>query len=141
MPASPTGVAAWMPEYWACSSPYAWPGNVRQLHNVLRTAVVMAGAQQLITREHLPDDFLEDVHRHRRAGTALAAAAAAPVAAPAAAASAMGAMAAWATGTPLAEPTPRPAVPPAAPVTPVSLEELELRAIAAAVDEAGGKIW
>ena len=52
----------------------------------------------------------------------------------------MGAMAAWATGMPPAEPTPRPAVPPAAPVTPVSLEELELRAIAAAVDEAGGNI-
>jgi transcriptional regulator of acetoin/glycerol metabolism len=119
---------------------YTWPGNVRQLHNVLRTAVVMAGAQQLITREHLPDDFLEDVHRHRRAGTALAAVPAAPVAASAAAASAMGAMAAWATGMPPAEHTPRPAAPPPPPVTAVSLEELELRAIAAAVDEAGGNI-
>ena len=123
---------------------YAWPGNVRQLHNVLRTAVVMAGAQQLITREHLPDDFLEDVYRHRRAGTAPAAVAAAPVAAPVAAptaaASAMGAMAAWATGRPLAEPPPGPAAQAPAAATAVSLEELELRAIAAAVDEAGGNI-
>jgi transcriptional regulator with PAS, ATPase and Fis domain len=39
---------------------YSWPGNFRQLHNLLRTAVVMAGCQGIIERSHLPDDFLED---------------------------------------------------------------------------------
>lgn len=39
---------------------YHWPGNVRQLHNVLRTACVMAGASGQITLTDLPDDFLED---------------------------------------------------------------------------------
>jgi transcriptional regulator of acetoin/glycerol metabolism len=42
---------------------YAWPGNIRQLANVLRTAAVMASGEAEITEEHLSDDFLEDVHR------------------------------------------------------------------------------
>ncbi len=40
---------------------YAWPGNFRQLHNLLRTAVVMVGCEGAIEVEHLPDDFLEEV--------------------------------------------------------------------------------
>jgi transcriptional regulator of acetoin/glycerol metabolism len=39
---------------------YSWPGNFRQLHNLLRTAVVMVGCQGVIEKRHLPDDFLED---------------------------------------------------------------------------------
>ncbi len=39
---------------------YPWPGNVRQLFNVLRTAAVMAANETVITREHLSDDFLEE---------------------------------------------------------------------------------
>ena len=39
---------------------YAWPGNIRQLANVLRTAAVMAGGECEITEAHLSDDFLED---------------------------------------------------------------------------------
>jgi transcriptional regulator of acetoin/glycerol metabolism len=39
---------------------YSWPGNFRQLHNLLRTAVVMVGCQGVIDRCHLPDDFLEE---------------------------------------------------------------------------------
>ncbi|HEV8691819.1 MAG TPA: sigma-54-dependent Fis family transcriptional regulator, partial [Ideonella sp.] len=42
---------------------YHWPGNIRQLTNVLRTAAVMAGSEMLITRAHLSDDFLEDAQR------------------------------------------------------------------------------
>jgi len=38
-----------------------WPGNFRQLTNLLRTAIVMAGDDREIRREHMPDDFLEDV--------------------------------------------------------------------------------
>jgi len=38
-----------------------WPGNFRQLHNLLRTAVVMVGCSGgVIQRAHLPDDFLEE---------------------------------------------------------------------------------
>jgi transcriptional regulator of acetoin/glycerol metabolism len=44
---------------------YAWPGNIRQLANVLRTAAVMAAGEAQITEEHLSDDFLEDVQRPR----------------------------------------------------------------------------
>jgi sigma-54 dependent transcriptional regulator, acetoin dehydrogenase operon transcriptional activator AcoR len=39
---------------------YRWPGNVRQLTNVLQTAAVMASGERYITCEHLSDDFLED---------------------------------------------------------------------------------
>ncbi len=39
---------------------YAWPGNIRQLANVLRTAAVMAAGEGEITEAHLSDDFLED---------------------------------------------------------------------------------
>ena len=40
---------------------YHWPGNFRQLHNLLRTAVVMVGCDGEIEMEHLPDDFLEEL--------------------------------------------------------------------------------
>ena len=39
---------------------YPWPGNVRQLHNVLRTASVLAAEEGIVTCADLPDDFLED---------------------------------------------------------------------------------
>jgi len=40
---------------------YRWPGNVRQLANVLRTASVMAADDgDVIQRHHLPEDFMED---------------------------------------------------------------------------------
>jgi transcriptional regulator with PAS, ATPase and Fis domain len=41
---------------------YNWPGNIRQLHSILRTAVVMAHCDGLIGIEHMPDDFLADVN-------------------------------------------------------------------------------
>ncbi len=40
---------------------YKWPGNFRQLHNLLRTASVMAGCTGVIEKQHLPDDFLDDM--------------------------------------------------------------------------------
>ncbi len=51
---------------------YDWPGNVRQLFNVLRTAAVMAGSERWIRPEHLPEDFLEELKsaRARLAGAA-----------------------------------------------------------------------
>jgi transcriptional regulator of acetoin/glycerol metabolism len=42
---------------------YSWPGNIRQLANVLRTAAVMAAGEPLITEAHLSDDFLDDTRR------------------------------------------------------------------------------
>jgi transcriptional regulator of acetoin/glycerol metabolism len=42
---------------------HPWPGNLRQLSNLLRTAVVMAEGEPTILREHLPDDFIEDIEQ------------------------------------------------------------------------------
>ncbi|KUZ68429.1 sigma-54-dependent Fis family transcriptional regulator [Burkholderia ubonensis] len=60
-----------------------WPGNFRQLANLLRTAAAMVDDDGEIRREHLPDDFFDDL----RGGAAQAApdALAAPCAAPCAA--------------------------------------------------------
>jgi transcriptional regulator of acetoin/glycerol metabolism len=49
------------PDVLALFHHHPWPGNVRQLSNLLRTALVMAEGEPLIRREHLPDDFIEDV--------------------------------------------------------------------------------
>ena len=39
-----------------------WPGNFRQLFNVLRTAVVMAGDAEELLVGHLPEEFLDDLN-------------------------------------------------------------------------------
>lgn len=39
---------------------HPWPGNIRQLSNLLRTALVMAGDSECITLDHMPDDFLDE---------------------------------------------------------------------------------
>ncbi len=63
------------PAVMALFNRYAWPGNIRQLANVLRTAAVMAAGERQITEEHLSDDFLEDVHRDTTPRAAVAASA------------------------------------------------------------------
>jgi transcriptional regulator of acetoin/glycerol metabolism len=40
---------------------HKWPGNFRQLTNLLRTAAIMAGDEEEIGLRHMPDDFLDDV--------------------------------------------------------------------------------
>jgi transcriptional regulator of acetoin/glycerol metabolism len=40
---------------------HKWPGNFRQLTNLLRTAVIMAGDEHEIGMRHMPDDFLDDI--------------------------------------------------------------------------------
>lgn len=40
---------------------YAWPGNFRQLGNVLRTAAAMVDTDGVMRREHLPDDIFDDL--------------------------------------------------------------------------------
>jgi transcriptional regulator with PAS, ATPase and Fis domain len=108
---------------------YAWPGNIRQLANVLRTAVVMAGDEPQITEEHLSEDFLEDMRRHPPAAPAQASPTASPLAAPSVAA------AAAPTAPPIT--TPVAAVPEAPRPT---LGQSEIALIQAALDAAGGNI-
>ena len=40
---------------------HPWPGNLRQLANVLRTALAMCEGEGEIRMEHLPDDFLDEL--------------------------------------------------------------------------------
>lgn len=49
------------PEVMALFESCAWPGNFRQLCNLLRTAAAMVDEDGVIRREHLPDDFFDNV--------------------------------------------------------------------------------
>jgi len=49
------------PEVMTLFHAHNWPGNFRQLSNLLRTAILMAGDEREIRMEHLPDDFLDDI--------------------------------------------------------------------------------
>jgi transcriptional regulator of acetoin/glycerol metabolism len=40
---------------------HKWPGNFRQMTNLLRTAIAMAGDDREIRCEDLPEDFLDDI--------------------------------------------------------------------------------
>jgi transcriptional regulator with PAS, ATPase and Fis domain len=102
---------------------YRWPGNVRQLATVLRTAVVMAGSEPVLTREHLSDDFIEDAEASLASHRAPAPVAEAPT--PQARA---------------AEAEPVAAAPAAAPSPATTLEALELQTIRRALEECGGNI-
>ncbi len=59
------------PEVARLFESYTWPGNVRQLFHVLRTACVLAGHETAITRAHLPDDFLEEAQAAAAAAAAV----------------------------------------------------------------------
>ena len=56
------------PEVMAMFRRFAWPGNIRQLHNLLRTAAAMVGCAGEIAVAHLPDDFLDELHGQAQAG-------------------------------------------------------------------------
>jgi sigma-54 dependent transcriptional regulator, acetoin dehydrogenase operon transcriptional activator AcoR len=107
------------PEVAALLARCPWPGNVRQLFNVLRTACVMAAGERTIRREHLPDDFLDEV-----SGLEVRVAVMPPHQFSATAA------------VPAAEATPMPADNPAS----RSLDDIEIDAIRHALDAAGGNI-
>ena len=49
------------PDVWALMLRHPWPGNLRQLSNVLATAMAIATPGSTIERDHLPDDFLDDI--------------------------------------------------------------------------------
>jgi transcriptional regulator of acetoin/glycerol metabolism len=53
------GVIRLSPEVLEIFDNHPWPGNIRQMHNVLRTAVALLGHDDEITVEHLSEDFLE----------------------------------------------------------------------------------
>ena len=94
---------------------YHWPGNIRQLATVLRTASAMAGQDAAITVEHLSEDFLIDARR-------------APAAAP---------RAAGASAPAAAEASPEPE---AAGPAGRTLQQLENETVRRALAEAGGNI-
>ncbi|GGC58918.1 sigma-54-dependent Fis family transcriptional regulator [Undibacterium terreum] len=48
------------PEVMQLFQQHPWPGNLRQLSNLLRTAVIMSGDAHEIRHEHLPEDFLDE---------------------------------------------------------------------------------
>ncbi|SDK71225.1 Transcriptional regulator of acetoin/glycerol metabolism [Methylophilus rhizosphaerae] len=52
--------AALSEEVMAVFAAHPWPGNVRQLHNVLRTAIALADGG-VIERQHLTHDFLDEL--------------------------------------------------------------------------------
>ncbi|MCG5078831.1 sigma-54-dependent Fis family transcriptional regulator [Paraburkholderia tagetis] len=64
------------PDVMAMFERCPWPGNFRQLGNLLRTAAAMVDADGEIRREHLPDDFFDDL----RCGASQSAAVDAPAA-------------------------------------------------------------
>ena len=103
---------------------YPWPGNLRQLSNVLRAAAMMAADEPTITRSHLSDDFIEDAQRAMRQ----------PLRAPPLAADA----------TPPRELPADSAAPPApasaTAAEPATLEELERQTILRVVKELDGNI-
>ncbi len=49
------------PEIMTLFERCTWPGNFRQLGNLLRTAAAMIDDDGEIRREHLPDDFFDDL--------------------------------------------------------------------------------
>ncbi|MBB1161594.1 sigma-54-dependent Fis family transcriptional regulator [Aquariibacter albus] len=118
---------------------YPWPGNLRQMGNVLRTAVVMAGDEPMITLDHLSDDFIEDAQRSPRTPAAASATGTRPAGAPLDPAPAGGA------GEPMAaaglsgvEPSPALGVPGEGESG--TLEAMELQVIRQALEAAGGNI-
>jgi transcriptional regulator of acetoin/glycerol metabolism len=115
---------------------YPWPGNIRQLANVLRTAAVMASGDSTITREHLSDDFLEDAERHLAAEPSQRSEAASPHTSPLSVHTPPAASA-----TPLFSSAGLPPqAPPTAPTPNKTLEQVELDMIRQAVEAAGGNI-
>ena len=58
--APPPGIT---PAAMALLARCAWPGNLRQLHNLLRTAAAMRDGAEAIAPAHLPEDFLEELRQ------------------------------------------------------------------------------
>ena len=61
------------PELMEAFARYTWPGNIRQLASVLRTACLMAAGEDSIKPHHLQEDFIAELRARRSPGTASAA--------------------------------------------------------------------
>ncbi|MES1987366.1 MAG: helix-turn-helix domain-containing protein, partial [Pseudomonadota bacterium] len=48
------------PEVMMVFKTHPWPGNIRQLHNVLRTALALADGDE-ISETHLTQDFIDEL--------------------------------------------------------------------------------
>ncbi|MDZ5460269.1 sigma-54-dependent Fis family transcriptional regulator [Azohydromonas lata] len=121
-----------------------WPGNVRQLANVLRAAAVMAAGEPQITREHLADDFLDEFQAQPARPAPLPGASATPFAL---ADASTAASAPEAGGALLRPALSAPAAcdhaggcEPSAPAGAMTMHEQEIRLIEAALAAAGGNI-
>ncbi len=57
--AGPERMVTISPEVLGIFERHPWPGNIRQMHNVLRTAVALLGDAHEITVDELSEDFLE----------------------------------------------------------------------------------
>jgi transcriptional regulator of acetoin/glycerol metabolism len=128
------------PSVLALFKAYAWPGNLRQLANVLRTAAVMGAGEGHICEHHLSDDFLEDVRPVRPyASPATAAQAPAPIP-PQATTLSEPATAAAAPEHPMLPSRDAEPVPAAQPEAPRTLGEAEIDMIRSALAAADGNI-
>lgn len=50
-------------EVLALFAAHPWPGNIRQMSSLLRTAAALTQGEPCIAVRHLPDDFLEDLNQ------------------------------------------------------------------------------
>jgi transcriptional regulator of acetoin/glycerol metabolism len=57
---TPTGISEEVLQIFAR---HPWPGNVRQMHSVIRAAVAMVDEGGMIERVHLPEDFLAQMEQ------------------------------------------------------------------------------
>lgn len=132
------------PAVMALFQRYQWPGNVRQLATVLRTAAVMAAGEPQITEQHLSDDFLDDVRRQPPPSPAAAEPAFASPATAYAGSGFSEPVPAWAPSAPAARlPQPAPGEPVAEAASAAgsrTLGEAEIDLIRAAVEAAQGNI-
>ncbi|MDD5295983.1 MAG: sigma-54-dependent Fis family transcriptional regulator [Rhodocyclaceae bacterium] len=99
---------------------YRWPGNIRQMRSILRTALALLDGGDLLEEEHLPEDIVEELERAAAAGLI-------PTAAPVLSAAPLIPMA---VAPPISPPVAGGA----------NLAEIELAAIHRALDECQGNV-
>jgi transcriptional regulator of acetoin/glycerol metabolism len=145
--ASPQGAPPLSARVMELLRAYHWPGNIRQLSNVLRTAAVMAAGDAAITEEHLSDDFLEDAKAASRGSVASVTPFSSPRITPPVGSAPASPTPAPAAGGAISVETPAAAAPSAqaagdslAASTAVTLEEIEVDTIRRAVEAAKGNI-
>ena len=51
--------AEFAPDALRLMADYQWPGNIREMRNVIERALILAGTDRRITRQHLPPDVVQ----------------------------------------------------------------------------------